>query len=316
MFTLERTAFGPFTNLHIINAATDEFASIIPEFGGVVNQLVFALRGQNYSILNGSANYAELIANDMFKSSKLFPFPNRIRDGKYTWDGVEYHLPLNFANEGNAIHGLVFNKAFEIVNEIMNDDQGQIELKYSYTGDVDGYPFPFIMSMTYTVLAGGGMICETNVTNTGNKNMPIGDGWHPYFKTDKRVNNLLLKIPHCHRTVIDERMIPTGETVTFNDFNELRLIDETAFDTGFQLKPISGKATTEIYDPELNLKIIVFQEAGVNLYNYLQIYIPPNRTSIAIEPMTCNIDAFNNKKGLIELKPGASFTGRYGVRIE
>ena len=51
-------------------------------------------------------------------------------------------------------------------------------------------------------------------------------------------------------------------------------------------------------------------------YNYLQVFIPPLRNSIAIEPMTCNTDAFNNKEGLIILEPDQQFKASYGVSIK
>ena len=35
----------------------------------------------------------------------LFPFPNRIRDGQFTFDGRDYQLPINGPNGKNAIHG-------------------------------------------------------------------------------------------------------------------------------------------------------------------------------------------------------------------
>jgi aldose 1-epimerase len=38
-------------------------------------------------------------------------------------------------------------------------------------------------------------------------------------------------------------------------------------------------------------------------YPYLQIYIPDNRQSIAIENLSAAPDAFNNKIGLLELEP-------------
>lgn len=70
-----------------------------------------------------------------------------------------------------------------------------------------------------------------------------------------------------------------------------------------------------VYDKEQNIKIEPWQEKGPNKYNYLQLYIPPDRNSIAIEPMTCNIDAFNNHNGLITLQPKESFDAKYGVRV-
>ncbi len=315
MFSLQETAFGKFKHQHIINTATDEFVSIIPEFGGVINQLVIQKVRQNYSILNGCANYDELLTNEMYKSSKLVPFPNRIKDGTYSFEETSYHLPLNHAIEGHAIHGLVYDKPFVLADAKLGNDRAQVTLIYEYDGGIDGYPFPFQLSIDYIFITGEGLTCETKIVNTGKGLMPMGDGWHPYFKTDKRVNRLMLRIPPCSRTVIDERMIPTGAVEPFDDFRESRFIGDSQFDTGFQLPVRSGEAVTELFDPELDLKISVFQETGQGKYNFLQIYIPPSRNSIAIEPMTCNIDAFNNKQGLIILKPGETFTGRYGIRI-
>ena len=36
----------------------------------------------------------------------LAPWPNRIRDGRYTFEGTAYQLPLTEPGKHNAIHGL------------------------------------------------------------------------------------------------------------------------------------------------------------------------------------------------------------------
>ena len=77
-----------------------------------------------------------------------------------------------------------------------------------------------------------------------------------------------------------------------------------------------GIAITELYDPQRDLRIVLWQETGKRKYNYLQIFTHPSRMSIAIEPMTCNIDAFNNKEGLITLKSDESFKACYGIRLK
>lgn len=50
--------------------------------------------------------------------------------------------------------------------------------------------------------------------------------------------------------------------------------------------------------------------------NFLQLYIPPDRTSIAIEPMTCTPDVFNYKKGLLELASGERYDWRIQLNFE
>mgnify|MGYP000125559389 CR=1 FL=1 len=78
---------------------------------------------------------------------------------------------------------------------------------------------------------------------------------------------------------------------------------------------VKGKnAKTEITDRESNITIQLWQEAVI--YKYLQIFIPPSRSSIAVEPMSCSINAFNSKEGLIILKPKEKFSGSYGVMLQ
>ena len=111
-------------------------------------------------------------------------------------------------------------------------------------------------------------------------------------------------------------MIPTGEILPFDQFSELTKINQVNLDTGFRIAGEEGFVETLLFDPESDVKIKVYQETGEKKYNFLQVYIPPSRDSIAVEPMTCNIDAFNNKDGLIVLELGEVFEGNYGVKVE
>jgi aldose 1-epimerase len=111
-------------------------------------------------------------------------------------------------------------------------------------------------------------------------------------------------------------MIPTGEVKKYNQFNSRAPIGNIAFDSCFRLALIGDKHMTGIYDPATDIKFILWQETGPGKYNYLQVYTPPARHSVAIEPMTCNINAFNNHEGLIILEPDEIFQASYGVQVE
>src|SRR5262245_26845614 len=50
----------------------------------------------------------------------LFPFPNRIRDGRFTWQGRGYQLPLNDSSGKNAIHGFACRHPWRVVAEGSN----------------------------------------------------------------------------------------------------------------------------------------------------------------------------------------------------
>ena len=315
MFKIKNIKFGKFTKIKLINTYTKEYLSIIPEFGANVNEIILNKNNIKYSILDGAKNYNELAKNEWFKGAKLIPFPNRINNGKYKFNKKIYQLPINFSIQKNAIHGLLYNKKFAINKKNLRKNTGSVELKYTYKKEIPGYPFSFKALIKYFLIKNKGFKCVTTIKNIGKSAMPIGDGWHPYFKTREKIDNLLLKIPSKHKIQINNRGIPTGKLTLFRKFHRLAKIGKQNFDAGFLLIKKERITSTEIYNPKINLKIIVWQETGKMKYNFLQIFTHPSRKSIAIEPMTCNIDSFNNKKGLIVLKPKQFFKASYGVYI-
>lgn len=316
MLKIESSSFNQFTKTILRNTVTGEYIAFIPEYGANIAELVLNKKEKAYSIIDGYSTPAELVAHQRAKSDKLIPFPNRIKDGKYSFRGKNYQLPINFPTENHAIHGLIYDKSFREIDSNITETQASIELEYVYNGDISGYPFQYAVQVTYFLTKENGFKCTTTVKNRGDQSMPFGDGWHPYFQFGKKVDELMLKIPATKLTEVDDRMIPTGRILSFDQYRELTQIGDTKFDSGFRVEPDEGIITTEIYEPDQNLKIKIWQETGKWKYNFLQIYIPPSRMSIAVEPMTCNIDAFNNKDGLIVLEPGRVFEANYGVMLE
>jgi len=310
MFKISKKTFGIFTEVKLKNLITNESISIIPGFGGVINKLILK-KNKLYEIIDGYNTDHGLIKNDWSKSIKLIPFPNRIKDGVYEFDNKTFRLPINFPSQNHAIHGFVYNKLFTILKEEVTKKHAKIKLVYKYNGNNVGYPFKFKVILTY-ILNKKGFTCNTKIINLDKKDIPIGDGWHPYFKLNK-VDDLLLKLPECKKIEVDNRLIPTGEKTEFELFNKLKKINDSKLDTCFQIT--SNKAITELYDPKTNLKINLWQETGESKYNFLQVFMPPSRKVIALEPMTCNVNAFNNKDNLIILKPNEEFNASYGVYL-
>ncbi|MBI2451466.1 aldose 1-epimerase [Candidatus Pacearchaeota archaeon] len=314
MFKIKREKYGKFNKIYLINTKTKEYISIIPEFGANVNEIILYANKKNYSIIDGDSNYKQLIKNKWFKGAKLIPFPNRIKDGSYLHLGAQYSLPINFPAQHHAIHGLIYNKKFTIKKIIKSSSFVSLILE-NRLRNLKGYPFDITITINYSI-SKRGFKCTTLVKNNSKTPIPFGDGWHPYFKTKSKVNNLFLKLPSNKKISVDKRMIPTGNKRIFSKFSKLNKIKNQKFDTGFKLAEKESIATTEIKDANKNLKICVWQETGKNKYNYLQVFIPPSRNSIAIEPMTCNTNAFSNKEGLIILKPKETFLASYGIYIE
>lgn len=312
MFNVETEEFGDLYRIKLVNVDTGEYVFIIPEYGGNITEISLKNNKKQHSILDGSKTYADLMSDTTYKGAKLLPFPNRINQGRYSFQGKIYQLPIN--SENHAIHGFIFNKIFQVVNQSATQSHASLELQYLYDGAIKGYPFKFNTQLIYSLANNSKFKFTTIITNVSSSPIPVGDGWHLYFKTESRVDNLRLKLPSNRKLVLDNQMIPTGEFV-FEDNSDSFMINNRQFDTCFALDEQEEKVTTEIYDPVQDFSINIWQETGKMKYNFLQVFIPESRDSIAIEPMTCTPDAFNNNIGLVVLAPNQSLIVSCGVFV-
>ncbi len=318
MFKVEEKPFGKYKMYYLKNTANGEFVSVVPAFGAVLNQVALSKDEKVYELLDGSTSYEELITEgrNKFKGSKLFPFPNRILDGQYSFENNIYNIPINFLKEKHAIHGLVLDSNFEVMQKLSSLEKAQIILRYQTSGMEKGYPFKIKITIEYC-LSKNGFTCITSVENMDTKNIPVGDGWHPYFKTNSKIDDCLLTLPVEYSYEVDSRMIPTGKTIKETVFINPTKISDTKFDTCYKLaKTGNPRLYTKIEDPSHNLSLLIWQSTGEGNYNYLQVYTPPNRQSIAIEPMTCLANAYNNGEGLIVLKPSEKRNFSFGIILE
>ncbi|UCH65403.1 MAG: aldose 1-epimerase, partial [Ignavibacterium sp.] len=161
----------------IKNNATGEYVSIVPEFGANVNDLVLKKGEELISILDGNQNKYQFTGKNIFKGAKLFPFVNRIKNGSYYFDDKRYQLDINYPEEGNAAHGIVYNIQFVSANRIIDRSCAKALFKLEYDGSISGFPFAFDLELIYMLDIIQGFSCETIVTNTSLNNFPFSDGW-------------------------------------------------------------------------------------------------------------------------------------------
>ncbi len=316
-FAIEQYPFGKFQVFRLLNKESGTGPAVIPGFGGIMNEYIIqSEKGDTYNIIKGYASAGELLEDhfSVFRSAKLSPYPNRIRDGHYLFNGDEHQLQVNFPQEENSIHGLILDRSFRIEDKEEGEDEAFLGISYDYPGADPGYPFPFYIRIDYRLHRRNGLTVTTRVRNRGNRPMPLGDGWHPYFTTGGLVDRLKIAFPSKSVFQVDERLIPTGERSTYDRFRTLRQIGEHQLDSCFELDSENEKAEIKVVDSEKNIEFTVWQETGKNKYNYLQVYIPTDRQSIALEPMTCPPDAFNNKIDLMALAPDEEASFSWGIR--
>lgn len=314
MFSIDREKFGTYTLIKLVNQETDEFFSFIPDYGATMNQLTLKGKdGVNHSLLYENVDYNNLITEGtiMYKGSKLVPFPNRINSGIYSFGSKNYQLPLNEIPAGNAIHGLIFESNFTVVKESASDKEAFVAVEYLYQNEKEGYPFKFRITIIFR-LDKKGFICRTIIKNEDNQEIPLGDGWHPYFRINNTINDLYLHIPSYLEIELNENKIPTGK-VKFNEtFKTLSRIGEYELDTCFKLKDEEDLSVIQLVDKSKDLNVNIWMES---MYKYIQVYTPNTRKCIAIEPMTCIPDAFNNKIDLIVIPPDKSLEFVWGINL-
>lgn len=305
MFHLEESEFGPYRRYRFQHDELGHGFDIVPEVAANVT----AIRFSHQNILDGYTTPEELHAGKWGKSAILFPFPNRLRDGRYTWNGRAYQFPINNAPTNNAIHGFVRREVFLVERVELTREKAAITSRFVADGKNPAYPFPFTLDVTFAMHYAGQFTASFAVTNHHDESIPVGLGWHPYFQLSEKADEHALQLPPCERIEIDERMIPTGKRSQYLDFLDERLLGETQLDTCFA--HTSDDSTTRSM---LRAKgQTLFVEAPRKEFPFFQVFTPPARASIAIEPMTCNVNAFINREGLVEIAPNQRWTVSFQV---
>jgi len=303
MFAIEINNENGFEKVVLRDTVSKTFVEIIPSCGAILHSFSVLHDNEYLNVIDHYENrkdFAGNVAAKGFKSCKLSPFACRINHAQYQFGQLEYTIE-KFILDGSALHGLLYDVSFEIVNQYADEVSAGVELKYSYTGSDRGYPFLYDCVVAYHLKKEHELTILTEIINQDKGLIPIQDGWHPYFTFGGIVDELLLEFQSKEKVVFTEALIPTGELVPYQEFGSLRKIGDTSFDNCFTLNFAECQPLCVLRDVTKKLQIEISPDKH---YPYLQFYIPPHRNSIAIENLSAAPDAFNNKMGLIILQPG------------
>ena len=285
------------------------------EQSAVVVEMGAALRDYTVSgrpVLDGFAVNERITGG---RGQILVPWPNRIRDGRYAWNGQDLQLPLTEVSARNASHGLLRWTSWSILDR----DDARVVLG-STVFPQPGYPFLLGVTVEYA-LTGGGLSVAISAENRGDVAAPYGVGHHPYVTVGGLVDDASLTIPAKRRLVTDERSLPVAsEQVagTPYDFQQPRPIGGLRLDFGYGdvQRDESGRAVVRLAEASGRRGVDVWLGDGAD---YIQVFTgdtlpqPQRRHGLAVEPMSCPADAFNSGAGLVTLEPGATHTLRWGI---
>ena len=248
----------------------------------------------------------------------LAPWPNRISDASYSFDGETYSVPCNEPTTGAALHGLVSWVNWTVAGR--SDDSVTFALDLPGS---PGYPFPLELRAVYRLDADLGLVAHLGATNIGAVDAPVGLSTHPYLTCGVPVDECSFELRADEVLLTDERMRPAG----------LASVGEAGFDFG-RPTSLSGRRVDHAFTglPE-------GQSAGGNLcLDWEAVLAHPDlgavalasdapwvqaftgdvpgldRGGVAVEPMTCPPDAFNSHLDDVRLAPGDVRVLTYSIR--
>jgi aldose 1-epimerase len=274
--------------------------TVAPKAGGAITRYARLREGETLDLLRPAlANaVANRVPTDM-SCFPLVPFSNRIRDGRFTFNGRDIQLVPNFPPEPHAIHGHGWTTGWAVVEH--TDEH----LTIGYRHDPDAWPFPYSARQSFA-LSGDELRVTVAVSNEGDEPMPVGFGLHPFFvrtpqtKITAAVEGLWLS---------DDNSMP-AELVTLPQDRRLdRGInpDEVTLDNNFA----GWNGVAEIEWADRGVRVTMTAQGP---FDFLVVYTPAGEGFACVEPATNMSDAFNRAHtqrdtGMIELEPGKEVTG-------
>ncbi len=243
----------------------------------------------------------------------MHPWANRLRSHQYTASGQTIEVPTTVPTDNNGLpmHGMMHGKPFTTVSR--SSDALATTFAFTEAAHLAQFPFPHRIDIGASITSAPtrhSLTISTAITNLGDNPMPISFGWHPYLVApDAPRAAWHLRLPASERHVLDDHLLPTGETTQFEHFDEA--IAASTFDDHFALGDDRRFAvTTAKFAIEID-----FDEH----YPHAQVYVPPDlgdglRNFVCIEPMTAPSNALGD--GLTPMLPGnETFTAAFTITV-
>ncbi len=213
----------------------------------------------------------------------MAPYPNRIRDGAFTFDGVHHQLRYP---EKHAIHGDVRNRPWEVL--AVGGQEAVLQFKSPAFSDIN-FPFPFDCALYYR-LDDSTLHTDFFLTNTGDSDMPAGVGFHPYFRrslVDGEEVKLQFRVRGAYpfRGEVPLPEGPPRPLLPSEDYSTLRILD-SVLDHCF-----CGWHGAAIFEwPKSRVRLELQADAPLN---HLVVYSPAGKDFFAVEPQSQMIDGVN-----------------------
>jgi len=279
-----------------------------------IAQVGAALRALTVDGVDLVPRYPDDVPTPAASGVVLVPWPNRIRDGRYRFDGTDLQLAISEPKFGNASHGLLRFAAYQPIE--------QTEERLVLGADVvpqTGYPFHLRTRVTFTLQADGLHVAH-DIENVGASAAPVALGVHPYLQIGGvDTADLVVQSSGTTTLVLDDRNIPVDE-VPVGAGTDLRggvRLGDAALDNGYRgmERDAEGRARHTLTAPG-GARVELWQDEG---FRWAQVFTtdryPGHPLAVAIEPMTAPANAFATGDDLERLECGGILHREWGVRF-
>ena len=255
---------------------------IAPELGASILAYDYITNDNRFSIFPNRLGAVDVTSTACFP---LVPFSNRIREGKFFWQGEQIQLPLNQLPERHTNHGHGWQVAWDV------DEQTESSLTLSYVHTANEWPFSY-KSIYRFELQNGELLQTLILKNLSPNEMPAGLGLHPYFS---RTDQVTLKADVKQMWQVDNESMP----VTVIDAPKClqsaqgMVVNDHQLDNTF----IDFPAKAKVCWPEWQMCAEV--SASTNC-KFMVVYSPEKQDFFCVEPVTHAPNAINKHQRGIE----------------
>src|SRR2546425_5750621 len=251
----------------------------------------------------------------------LYPTPNRVRDGRFTFDGVTYSFPPN--NGKNFIHGLAHSLKWEAGTPSADAEGAKVTTSVDWNPDLPAYKlFPFVhrVSMTYS-LGRDGVRMQFSVHNQDQKRLPFGFAFHPWFQILGSRAETYFHVPaRKHMETVE--LLPTGKLEDLDgkpyDLRKPVSLEGLKVDDVFWGMSPDKPPSFEFRDKGIKVTLAASKE-----FTHMVVYTPPGRPVFCMENQTCSTDAhnlyakgFEKEAHLLIAEKGKTVSGWVKVQVE
>jgi len=287
------------------------------EIRATITAVAAGIRSLSINGIDLVPTYSEDRTPPMGAGIVLAPWPNRIRDGRWSHNGSVHQLAITEPDRSNAIHGLLRYTEYKPIAR----ERDSVTLSATVYPQL-GYPFLLGTAVHYELVADGLKVTHF-VENLGAEAAPVALGSHPYLKIGGvRTADLVLRLDAGSHIEVDERLLPTGEVPvegTEWDFREGQLVGGLELDDAFgEVASADGQVLHSLTAPD-GRSVSIWAD---DEFEYVQVYTSrqfpgeDGDVAIAVEPMTAPAEAFNSGRGLKWLDPGEEWQLSWGIRFQ